>query len=72
MGAGFRLVTNPLDRPPELLAEMYRLRWIIEMLFRTFKQLLGCKMVWYDLIGTRGWGSPKRPRFDGSPKRKPG
>ncbi len=105
-----RLVTNRLDLPAELIAEMYRLRWIIEMFFRTFKQLLGCKhlvsdkhngveiqaycvmivcmliliytgekpnramyqMVWYYLIGTRGWDSPKRPWFDGSPKRKRG
>ncbi|MFM8495877.1 MAG: IS4 family transposase [Planctomycetia bacterium] len=38
-----RLVTNRLDLPAELIAEMYRLRWMIEMFFRTFKQLLGCK-----------------------------
>jgi hypothetical protein len=38
-----RLVTNRLDLPAELIAEMYRLRWVIEMFFRTFKQLLGCK-----------------------------
>ena len=25
------------------IAEMYRLRWVIEMFFRTFKQLLGCR-----------------------------
>jgi IS4 transposase len=36
-----RLVTNRLDLPAELIAEMYRLRWVIEMFFRTFKQLLG-------------------------------
>jgi IS4 transposase len=37
-----RLVTNRLDLPAELIAEIYRLRWVIEMFFRTFKQLLGC------------------------------
>ena len=37
-----RLVTNRLDLPAEPIAEMYRLRWVIEMFFRTFKQLLGC------------------------------
>ena len=37
-----RLVTNRLDLPAELIAEIYRLRWIIEMFFRMFKQLLGC------------------------------
>jgi IS4 transposase len=38
-----RLVTNRLDLPAELIAEMYRLRWVIEMFFRTFKQILGCR-----------------------------
>jgi hypothetical protein len=38
-----RLVTNRLDLPAELIAEIYRLRWIIEMFFRTFKQLFGCR-----------------------------
>jgi len=38
-----RLVTNRLDLPAELVAERYRLRWIIEMFFRTFKQLPGLK-----------------------------
>jgi len=37
------LATNRLDLPAELSAEMYRLRWVIEMFFRTFKQLLGCR-----------------------------
>jgi IS4 transposase len=43
-----RLVTNRLDLPAELIAEMYRLRWVIEMFFRTFKQLLGCKHLFSD------------------------
>jgi len=38
-----RLVTNRLDLPAELIAEIYRLRWIIEMSFRPFKQFLGCR-----------------------------
>ena len=38
-----RLVTNRFDLPAELIAEMYRLRWTIEMFFRMFKQLLGCR-----------------------------
>ncbi|MCE9630808.1 MAG: transposase [Planctomycetia bacterium] len=37
-----RLVTNRLDLPAELSAEIYRLRRVIEMFFRTFKQLFGC------------------------------
>jgi hypothetical protein len=32
-----------LDLPAEPIAEMYRRRWLIEMFFRTFKQMLGCK-----------------------------
>ena len=43
-----RLVTNRLDLPAELIAEIYRLRWVIEMFFRTFKQLLGCKHLFSD------------------------
>lgn len=38
-----RLVTNRLDLPAELLSQMYRLRWLIELFFRMFKQLLGCR-----------------------------
>jgi hypothetical protein len=38
-----RIATSRLDLPADLIAEMYRLRWTIEMFFRTFKQLLGCK-----------------------------
>jgi hypothetical protein len=43
-----RLVTNRIDLPAELIAEMYRLRWVIEMFFRTFKQLLGCRHLFSD------------------------
>jgi IS4 transposase len=38
-----RLATNRLDLPAELIGEMYRLRWVIELFFRMFKQLLGCR-----------------------------
>ena len=38
-----RLVTNRFDLPAEPIAEMYRLRWVIGMFFRTFRQLLGCR-----------------------------
>jgi hypothetical protein len=43
-----RLVTNRLDLPAELIAEIYRLRWVIEMVFRTFKQRLGCGHLFSD------------------------
>lgn len=38
-----RLATDVLDIPAELIAEAYRLRWLIELFFRMFKQLLGCR-----------------------------
>lgn len=38
-----RIATNRLDLPAELISEMYRLRWLIELFFRMFKQLLGCR-----------------------------
>ncbi len=38
-----RIATDMLDMPAELIAELYRLRWTIELFFRTFKQLLGCR-----------------------------
>ncbi len=38
-----RLVTNLMDVPAELIAEAYRLRWMIELFFRMIKQLLGCR-----------------------------
>ncbi len=34
-----------LDVPAELIAEIYRLRWTIEIFFRMFKQLLGCRQL---------------------------
>ena len=38
-----RLVTNMLDVPAELVSKLYRLRWLIELFFRMFKGLLGCR-----------------------------
>lgn len=32
-----------MDAPSELIAEAYRLRWLIELFFRMMKQLLGCR-----------------------------
>ena len=37
------LVTNLLDVPAETIALMYRYRWQIELFFRFFKHLLGCR-----------------------------
>lgn len=38
-----RIVTDMLDIPAELIAQLYLLRWTIEIFFRMFKQLLGCR-----------------------------
>lgn len=38
-----RIATNRFDLPAELVSEIYRLRWLIELFFRMFKQLLGCR-----------------------------
>ena len=38
-----RLMTNLVDVPAELISKLYRLRWLIELFFRMFKGLLGCR-----------------------------
>lgn len=38
-----RIATNLLDVPAELIAEIYRHRWTIELFFRFFKHILGCR-----------------------------
>jgi len=38
-----RLVTDNLELPAQIVAELYRLRWTIELYFRMIKQLLGCR-----------------------------
>lgn len=38
-----RLVTNRFDLPAELVALAYRFRWHIELFFRWFKCILGCR-----------------------------
>ena len=46
-GAGsdgvLRIATNLLDVPPEIIALIYRYRWTIEIFFRFFKHVLGCR-----------------------------
>lgn len=37
------LMTNLLEVPAEILAALYRLRWLIELFFRFFKHVLGCR-----------------------------
>lgn len=37
------LLTNLLDVPAEIIAALYELRWTIELFFRFFKHVLGCR-----------------------------
>ena len=38
-----RIATNLLDVPAEIIADMYRHRWTIELFFRFFKHVFGCR-----------------------------
>jgi hypothetical protein len=38
-----RIATNLLDVPAEVIALIYKHRWLIELFFRFFKHLLGCR-----------------------------
>lgn len=38
-----RIVTNLVDVPAEIIALLYHYRWTIEIFFRFFKHLLGCR-----------------------------
>jgi hypothetical protein len=38
-----RLMTDMLDVPADLIASIYLLRWLIELFFKMFKHLLGCR-----------------------------
>ena len=38
-----RIATNLLDVPAEIISLIYRYRWTIELFFRFFKQVLGCR-----------------------------
>lgn len=46
-GAGsdgiLRIATNLMDVPAEIIADIYRHRWLIEVFFRFFKHILGCR-----------------------------
>lgn len=38
-----RIATNLVDVPAEVIADVYRHRWTIELFFRFFKHVLGCR-----------------------------
>jgi len=38
-----RIATNLLDVPAEMIAEIYKHRWTIELFFRFLKHVLGCR-----------------------------
>ncbi len=44
-----RIVTDLMDTPAHVIAFLYEYRWMIEVFFRFFKQILGCR----HLISTR-------------------
>ena len=41
----FVLLTNLLDVPADVIAALYELRWSIELFFRFFKHVLGCRQL---------------------------
>ena len=46
------LATNRLDVPPEVIGLIYRYRWTIEIFFRFFKHVLGCRhLLSHDPVG---------------------
>ena len=48
------IATNLLDVPAEIIALIYRYRWTIEMFFRFFKHVLGCRhLLEHDRRGSR-------------------
>ena len=47
-----RIATNLLDVPAEVIADLYRHRWLVETFFRFFKHLLGCRhLLSHDPVG---------------------
>jgi len=40
-----RIATNLRDVPAEVIADIYQHRWLIELFFRFFKHLLGCRQL---------------------------
>jgi hypothetical protein len=46
------LATNMLDVPAEVVALLYRHRWLVELFFRFFKHVLGCRhLLSHDPVG---------------------
>jgi len=47
-----RIATNLLDVPAEVIADIYKHRWLIELFFRFFKHMLGCRhLLSTDVVG---------------------
>jgi Transposase DDE domain len=47
-----RIATNLLDAPADVIADIYRHRWAIELFFRFFKHVLGCRrLISHDPVG---------------------
>jgi hypothetical protein len=49
-----RIATNLLDVPAEVIADIYKHRWLIELFFRFFKHMLGCRhLLSTDAVGVQ-------------------
>jgi hypothetical protein len=47
-----RIATNLMDVPAEVIADIFRHRWLIEVFFRFFKHILGCRhLLSHDPVG---------------------
>jgi hypothetical protein len=47
-----RIATNLLDVPAEIIGDIYRHRWTVEIFFRFFKHILGCRhLLSHDPVG---------------------
>ena len=47
-----RIATNLLDVPAEIISDIYRHRWTVEIFFRFFKHILGCRhLLSHDPVG---------------------
>jgi len=49
-----RIATNLLDVPAQVIADIYKHRWLIELFFRFFKHMLGCRhLLSADAVGVQ-------------------
>ena len=71
-----RIATNLLDVPAEIISLLYRYRWTIEVYFRFFKQILGCRHLYCGkgdapLFREQVLDSQRAAKFENVPKTLP-